>query len=238
VRRVTAVVLACAVSSATGADAEPEVEVSVEPEVKAGVEASVGADLATTLAALPACDAARAHCIGIRLHIAVAGSGPIAGPDWLASQLATANRHFAALDVGFRVVGIDALPASTAHIATRGDRDSLAAGGLGGGVIHAFIVGRLDDVDREGQIIRGVAWRTGKDKPKYVIISTAAPDRVLAHELGHVFGLPHSTLAISIMNKRERVRPPVEQRTFADEEIAAMRPVLQRLLRAGALLEI
>ena len=33
------------------------------------------------------------------------------------------------------------------------------------------------------------------------------------------------------MSKTEREEPPVELRTFADEEIAAMRPVLERLLR-------
>ena len=33
------------------------------------------------------------------------------------------------------------------------------------------------------------------------------------------------------MNKRPRAEPPIEQRTFADPELAAMRPVLRRLLR-------
>jgi hypothetical protein len=99
------------------------------------------------------------------------------------------------------------LPASTAHIATPRDRDDLAVDRLGSEVIHAFIVRRLDDVDRDGQIIRGVTWRTRKDERKYIIVSIAAPDRVLAHELGHFFGLPHSTAAISIMNKRQRKQP-------------------------------
>ena len=221
-RRVAAVVLACAVSSLADADANADVE----------------ADFAAMMAALPSCDAARAHCIGIRLHVTVADSGPIVAPDWLASQLAVANRHFASLDVGFQVVEIDALPASTAHIGTPGDRDSLAADRLGSGAIHVFIVGRLDDVDREGQIIRGVTWRTRKDERKFVIVSVAAPDRVLAHELGHFFGLPHSTAAMSIMNKRERKQPPVEQRTFTDAEIAAMQPVLGRLLRTELIADI
>jgi hypothetical protein len=193
--------------------------------------ADTGADLAALIAGLPACGATRAHCFGIQLHVTVAGDGPIAHADWLAVQLAAANRHFAALGVGFQVVGIDALPASCARVATRGERDEVAHGRLTGEVIHVFITGRLDDIDQPGGIIRGVTWHVRGGDRKYVILSTVAPDRVLAHELGHVFGLPHSTYAISIMNKTERAEPPPEQRTFADDEIAAMRPVLKRLLR-------
>ena len=216
--RAFVLVLACAVPRPAGADP--------------------AAELAATIAALPSCDPARAHCIGIELHVTVADDGPIARPDWLATQLAAANRHFAPLDVGFQIVAVAALPATAAHIATSGDRDDVSAGRLGGGVIHAFIVSELDDIDRPGQIIRGVTWHTHGDDHKYIIVSTVAPDRVLAHELGHFFGLPHSTYKVSIMNKRDRTEPPPEQRTFADDEIAAMRPTLGRLLRAKVIAEV
>ena len=196
--------------------------------------ADVDRELAALTAALPACEAARAHCIGIQLHVPVAvdrGDAVIAHADWLAVQLAEANRHFAAIDVGFQVVGADALPAGAGHVATPADRDAVADGRLTGKVIHLFLTGQLDDIDRPGEVIRGVTWhRRGGDR-KYVILSTVAPERVLAHELGHVFGLPHSAYAISIMNKRPRTAPAIEQRTFAAAELAAMRPVLRVLLR-------
>jgi hypothetical protein len=200
----------------------------------AGVaHADVDADLAATWAALPACDAARTHCIGVRLHVA-----PDAGADWLANQLATAGRQFGPLDVSFQVTGLDALPATASHIATPGDRDDLAADRLGGGVIHVFIVGELDDIDHPGEVIRGVTWHTRSDDRKYIIVSTVAPERTLAHELGHFFGLPHSSYAVSIMNKRRRSSPPPERRRFAGEEVAAMRSGLERLLRAKVIDEV
>jgi hypothetical protein len=199
----------------------------------------VDGQLAALITGLPACEASRAHCIGIRLHVTVEAAGnAIAKPDWLAAQLAAANRHFASIDVGFAVVGADALPASAGRIATRAERDAVSGGRLTGKVIHVFITGRLDDVDVEGGVIRGVTWHLRGGDRKYIILSTAAPDRVLAHELGHVFGLPHSTYAISIMNKTQRAAPPIEARTFADPEVAAMRPVLARLLREHVIADV
>ena len=82
-----------------------------------------------------------------------------------------------------------------------------------------------------------MTWHARNDDRKYVIVSAQALERTLAHELGHFFGLPHSAYAISIMNKSERKDPPIEQRTFADEEIAAMKPHLLRLLRDKLLLD-
>jgi hypothetical protein len=199
--------------------------------------ADADAELAALRAALPACEAGRAHCLAIQLHVTVVDGRPIAEAGWLAAQLAEASRQFAALDVGYQVVAIDSLPASGAHIATRRDRDELATGRLGGGALPVFIVGQLDNVDEAG-VIRGVTWRTRRGGRKYVLVSTIAPARTLAHELGHVFGLAHSTYPISIMNKTERADPPPDQRTFADEELAAMRPVVGRLLRAKVIAEV
>jgi hypothetical protein len=101
-----------------------------------------------------------------------------------------------------------------------------------------FVVGQLDDVDEEGAIAYGVTWHGRKDDRKYLIVSAQALERTLAHELGHFFGLPHSSYAISIMNKSDRKEPPVDQRTFADEEIDAMRPVLKRLLRERVIADL
>lgn len=192
-------------------------------------------ELSAIVEAAPTCDAARPRCVEIRLHVARSETGLVATPAWFAAQLAAANRHFEPVGVGFQLAGAAALPAHTAHLRTRADRTALAKH-VGGAVIDVFITGQLDDVDEPGATIYGVAWRSGTRK--FVIVSTVARDFVLAHELGHVFGLPHSTHAISIMNKTPRAEPPVDQRTFADEEIARMRTMLARLLRTKVIASV
>lgn len=191
-------------------------------------QAHANADLAGF--ELPSCDPARAHCIGIRLRVAVDERGElVAQRDWIAGQLAAANAQFAAIDIGFEVVERGVVPAFAARIENRGERDQLGAL-IEGRVIDVFVTGQLDDVDVPGAFIFGVTWRKGTRK--FVIISAPhAWPNVLAHELGHFFGLPHSTEPISIMNKTPRTEPPPEQRRFSDQELAKMRRKLRALLR-------
>lgn len=193
-------------------------------------------DLQALTKSAPTCDVARATCIGLSLHIAVDDAGvPIATADWITGQLAGANQHFERLDVGYQIIAVDALPASATRVENRTERDSFRPQ-VKGTVIHVFVTGQLDDIDLAGAVAYGVTWR--RNTTKFVILSTQAWPRTLAHELGHVFGLPHSTYAISIMNKTERKEPPPEQRTFADEEFKAMRPRLKSLLHTRALVPV
>ncbi len=194
------------------------------------------ADVATVTAALPTCDPGRAHCFGLRVHIARSDAGEmVVAPAWIAAQLAMANKQFEPLETSFQVVGIDFLPGDATRIDDRPERNALARQ-VKGPAIDVFFTGYLADVDKADSFAYGVTWRT-KDERKYIIISGMGRDRTLAHELGHFFGLPHSTYAISIMNKAARDDPPPENRRFADEEIAKMKPVLVRLVRTKVIAE-
>jgi hypothetical protein len=186
-------------------------------------------ELSAVIASAPRCDPARKTCIGLRFHVPVTDTGPIATAGWVDRQLANANHHFAKLDVAFQIVGVAPLPAEAEYIADRDERAALGAL-IEGRVIDVFITGSLADIDHPGNMIYGVTWWTTGDR-KFVIVSTAGYERTLAHELGHVFGLPHSKYAISIMNKTQRKTPAFEDRTFHKKEFAIMKERVRQLLK-------
>ena len=175
----------------------------------------------------PRCPAEVHSCFGLDVHVVTVAEEPVASVAWLDSQVAVANRHFAAIDVGFELASVTAAPETYAHIATREQRDKIGlepTHARHAGLIPLFVVSRLEDVDAPGEQIRGVHWRRRQNiEQRWLIVSTIASPMVLAHELGHYFGLPHSTYAVSIMNKRARKRPPRDQRTFAAPEIERLR---------------
>ena len=174
-------------------------------------------------AAQPGCGEAK-YCVGIHLHVVTRDGTWAQSPEWLATQLVEANRHFAKIHTAFRVVAADEVGPEWGHVATREQRDDLGRERFSRGVIHLFVIERLDDVDAPGEQIRGLHWRQRSNTDKrWVLLSKIAPPMVLAHEFGHFFGLPHSTYAASIMNKKPREFPPREQRGFVSQEVVIMR---------------
>ena len=186
-------------------------------------------DVAAIANAVPPCEKTVAHCYGLQLHVGVDEDGPVATPEFIASQVAVANKHFAAIDVAFQLAAV--VEHSTPEVLTRRERDTVARTRKGPPVIDVFLVAKLGDIDIKDAEINGVAWKVPKKTHKVIFVSAKAWDRTLAHELGHIFGLPHSTYDISIMNKTKRDEPPLDQRTFADEELAIMRAQRKRLVR-------
>ena len=158
---------------------------------------------------------------------------------WLRAQLSEANRLFAQIGVCFWMR--DDAPISLAESApkTRAQRTRLGRvkGRTARGRVDLFIVNRLGDIDRVGEEIRGVHWRDPRDRKRlrWILLSRIARPLVLAHELGHYFGLPHSAYPESIMNKRSRRHPPREARGFVKRELKIMRRRWRAMLKSGQL---
>ncbi len=189
--------------------------------------------------ALPSCPQTD-RCAAIRLWIS---PGPEGFDDlaFATTQLAQANLHHGPAGLGFEVVEVHALDAST--ITTRAERDTLGHDRWRRGLIDVYVVSSLANVDEPGEI-RGVHWRSRKDRSRrWVILSrnscsgslatlrcSQTPPRVLAHELGHYFGLAHSSVPASLMNTSGNA---LADRTFQPDELARIRKRAKVLFRDG-----
>lgn len=188
------------------------------------------------VAGTPACPTRAQRCFGIVVHVVVEDGAPVQTPRWFADQLAAANGLFATIGVGFEATAVRQEPAAFAELATRIERDSLGRGAHDPHVVHVWVVRRLGDVDIAGEEIRGVHWRDRAEPTRrFVILSSIAGSRTLAHELGHFFGLPHSSFPVSIMNKTPREEPPWAERGFHPREYATMRTRTGAMIADGTL---
>ena len=185
------------------------------------------------------CPEAASVCVPLVIYVPAGLDDRPADRAWLADQLVQANRLFAASGIGFIRAQLLARPEDAGDVDTREQRDALRNAGLHAGAVTIFIVDRLGDVDVEGAQIRGVHWRV-RNQPDdhFVILSRISSPLVLAHELGHYFGLPHSRAAASIINKTPRDQPPLEERGFVAVERRKIAQTLRVYLEEKALLNL
>ncbi len=216
-----------AIDAPTPANA-PAIDTDRPPAPLPLVPPQPAATMADFAAAIPPCPSSRAFCIGVRIHLSTQDGAPYITPTWLAEQLAFANRMFEPINVGFELHTVTTIELPPI-IDGRKVRDTVSKGVAALRAIDVFVVGALADLEDPRFPLFGVHWRPAKPAGRrFILLASYAWGRTLAHELGHFFGLPHSSYAISIMNKTLRTEPPLEQRRFADQEI----PILQKALRA------
>jgi hypothetical protein len=151
---------------------------------------------AAIVLALPALVAATTP-VELAVHVAVDGDAePAVDQAWLDAALAAANERLGPAEVAVTATAAsaDGVPID---VDTVEQRDALAAHATGA-ALHVFVVRRLADKDKAGGWINGVTWRyRGTDRAlrgrRYIVVGKDALVDTLAHELGHFFGLAHTT---------------------------------------------
>lgn len=138
---------------------------------------------------------------GLAISIAGATSGGarIADDAWVNEQIAAANELFAPAGVRFRWTVETALPEPHGEMHSRADRDVLTKR-IEPRLVNVFLVRELEDVDEPGRYRMGVTWTSRLDQKRYIVLSRTARPSVLAHELGHLFGNPHTSVTNNLMS--------------------------------------
>jgi hypothetical protein len=156
--------------------------------------------LAAALVAHAAGAEAEIPTVPITFSVASDDGEPVRDAAWIDAQLAEALTMFAPWGVRFKRTSIAPLGADRAHVLTRADRDALAEL-VRPGVVNVFVVAGLADVDEKDRFRSGVHWRaSSQPKTRYIVLAAAASRGVLAHELGHYFGNPHSSVPDNVMS--------------------------------------
>ena len=136
---------------------------------------------------------------GLSVAVARDAGTPVVDAAWMDAQVVEANRLFGPLGTRFRPVASKELAEPHGEMHTREDRNALTPLTSAEKVIHLFLVRALEDVDEPGRMRMGVCW-TGRGGKRFLVMSRIAGASVLAHELGHFFGNPHSGVMNNVMS--------------------------------------
>ncbi len=190
--------------------------------------------------AAPTASADEPTTFGLRVLVADADGEPVVDQDWVDERIRWANRIFEPAEVAFTQQARESLAGEHTDLISRADRHALAPL-IEGTRIHVFVVRSLANVDVDGDFIRGVHWSSrrggegpGGNRRHYVILSSIAGPTVLAHELGHFFGNPHSPTPGNIMSYSRGSGPPF----FDDQQLRRIRRHEERFLRSEELVAV
>lgn len=169
----------------------------------------------------------------LRVQVAQVDGQPVMTRQWFDTRVVELNRIFAPANLAFEVASFENSDHNPDPV-TRVDRHRLGPlVDTESGQIHVFLTRSLQDVDVEDHALQGVHWRSrrGGGYRHFVIITAIGSEPILAHELGHFFGNPHSDTPGNVMSYTPGDGPP-----FLDEgQIRRIRRFTRDFIRSGEL---
>ncbi|HVJ93470.1 MAG TPA: hypothetical protein VM580_26895 [Labilithrix sp.] len=204
------------------------------PRLRVGVFRTVAMVGTFTFLMALSSDVAAGPIFGLSVAIARAENGvdPVVDDAWMERQIDEANRLFGPIGTRFRWTIEKPLAEPHGALHTRTDRDALTNLGEKA-VIDVFVVRELEDVDEPGRFRMGVCW-TGLGGRRFIVVSRTAAPRVLAHELGHFFGNPHSPVMNNLMSYSRDGSP-----VFLDaRQSSTIENMTTRFLDTGRLVDV
>ena len=95
------------------------------------------------------------------------------------------------------------------------------------------VVSSLRDVDEPERMRMGVCWGPrAEQSARFVVVSSIARPSVLAHELGHYHGLPHSRVRNNVMSYD---RDPGSEIAFDEAQARTIRASARAYVKSGAI---
>lgn len=147
---------------------------------------------------------ARTSTVGLTVHIASEDGVPITTRRQVAQWIARANRALSPHGLQVELRRIVPMTGHTRVTRAR-ERRELASMAAHDGTIHVFVTESLDPQRyTPRRRVRGLHWRyhgLNRDlrQREFVMVTLGAPRTTLAHEIGHLMGLRHSTAENNIM---------------------------------------
>jgi hypothetical protein len=147
--------------------------------------------------------AAAAIRIPVTFHMATDDTDSIVSRRDVRTWVTRANRALEGFGIEVDVVAVRRMPQGWGSVTHWRSRRALAKLAPSDGTVHVFAIEELDE-GRRTRRVRGLHWRyrglaSSLRGREYLVVTREAPSTTFAHELGHLFGLRHSSRADNIM---------------------------------------
>ena len=163
---------------------------------------------------------------------------PVRSVQWADEHVAAVRALLAPHGIAVTAV-VEPFTPARCQLLTRADRDALAPDVNMDGAVTVLVMPRVRDLDVPSYDLKGVHWKAAGRR--WIYLTAAARPPVLAHELGHFFGLPHDPAGGNLMTPgpsspawRSKRPPAPFAPVLTGPQVQRLRAGIERQLREHA----